>query len=287
MRVYLECLTVIACLLFGYAGTPVARSASESSIQELFLKSGLDHFIEQLQGIFAGGIDKAIEQDSRLKGLPQHARQGIQKAAAEAFAAPKIRAVMLKSVAGKLDGAEIQSVVEWLESPIGKKCTNLEKDSVAPEGIKGMAAFIQGLPKNPPPVARLKLIFDLDRATNATATAVEIYMSTHLAVATAMSFSLPQENRKPLDVIQKELEDQRAAIEKSMQEQTLVGLLYTYHPISDAELRKYIEFTESAVGKKYHQVTNGAFNQAIISGGADFGQAAAKVLENISKKSET
>jgi hypothetical protein len=287
MRVYLERLTLIACLVFVCTGAPGAQSSSESLVQELFLKSGLDHLIEQIQDLFVSGIDKAIESDPRLKGLPRHARQGILKAAADAFAAPKTRAVMLKSVAGKLDAAEIKALLEWLESPIGKKCTDLEKESITPERMKTKAAFLQGLQKNPPPVSRLKLIFDLERATNATATAVQMYISTHLAVATAMSLSLSQENRKPLDQIQKELDDQRAEIEKSMQEQTLVGMLFTYHPISDAELRKYVEFVESPVGNKYCQVTSGAFNQAIVSAGADFGQAAAKVFEGLSEKSET
>lgn len=144
-----------------------------------------------IRGVVVSGIDKAIESNPRSKGLPQHARQGIQKAAAEAFAAPKTRAVMLKSVAGKLDAAEIKFLLEWLESPLGKKCTGLEKDSITPEGMKARAAFAQGLQKNPPPVTRLKLVFDLDRTTNATATAVEMAMSTYLAVATAMTLSLP------------------------------------------------------------------------------------------------
>jgi hypothetical protein len=64
-------------------------------------------------------------------------------------------------------------------------------------------------------------------------------------------------------------------------------MLYTYHPISDEEMRKYIEFAESPIGKKSNQAINGALSQAFVSAGADFGQAAAEVLEGLRKKSET
>lgn len=146
--------------------------------------------------------------------------------------------------------------------------------------------YAQQLQKNPPPPERLKLIEELDRATNATATSVEAYMNTHLAVATAVTLSLPQETRRPLSQIKKQLERSRPAIEKALKQQTWVGMLYAYQTLTDAEIQQYIDFADSPAGKKYHKVTIEAFQQAMIECGADFGQAAGKAIENMKKKSE-
>jgi hypothetical protein len=108
-----------------------------------------------------------------------------------------------------------------------------------------------------------------------------------LAVATAMTLSLPPETRKPLAQIEEELEASRPGIEKAMQEQTWVSLLYTYRPLSDAEIRAYIGFADSPVGRKYHRVTIEAFQEAMVRCGAEFGRAMARVFENRGRKSET
>lgn len=287
MRTIFKVVAFPACLGLIVAGTAYAQGASEKLVRDLLRKSGLEQLTEELPAIFQEGIGQAAEQDAQLKKLPRHALQEIREEVAKAYAPPKTREVLAKSIGEGMSAAEIRSILKWLDGPLGKKCTKLEKDAMTRQGLEKMAAFAQQLQKKPPPSARFKLIRELDRVTHATTTSVAMFINTHLAVATAMTLSLPPETRKPLAQIEEELEASRPGIEKAIQEQTWVSLLYTYRPLSDAEIRAYIGFADSPVGRNYHRVTIEGFQEAMVRCGAEFGRAMARVFENRDRKSET
>jgi hypothetical protein len=185
-----------------------------------------------------------------------------------------------------MDDAEIRSVIQWLDSPTGVKCTDLEKQSLTAEAFQDLSRFAEEIQKKPPRPERLKLIGELDRATKATATSVEIFINSNLAVATAISLSLPQESPMPLSEIRKKFEAGRAAIENALQEQTRVSLLFTYRSLSDREIKEYIDIATSPAGSKFNDIGIEAFQKAMVAGGMDFGQAVAKVFENVNQKRE-
>jgi hypothetical protein len=255
-------------------------------VQELFAKSGLDQLIERLPMIVQQGLHQAFAQDENLKKLPAQTFQEIMDAAARAYESQKSRNIMLRSFAGKMDDAEIRSVIQWLDSPTGVKCTDLEKQSLTAEAFQELSRFAEEIQKKPPRPERLKLIGELDRATKATATSVEIFVNSNLAVATAVTLSLPQENSMLLSELKKKLEASRGAIENALQEQTRISLLYTYRSLSDSEIKEYIDIATSPAGSKFNAVGIEAFQKAMVEGGMDFGQAVAKVFEHVNPKKE-
>ncbi len=255
-------------------------------VQELFAKSGLDQLIERLPMIVQQGLHQAFAQDENLKKLPAQTLEEIMDAAASAYESQKLRNIMLRSFAGKMNDAEIRSVIQWLDSPTGVKCTDLEKQSLTAEAFQDLSRFAEEIQKKPPRPERLKLIGELDRATKATATSVEIFINSNLAVATAVTLSLPQENSTLLSEFKKKLETGKAAIENALQEQTRVSLLYTYRSLSDSEIKEYIDIATSPAGSKFNAVGIEAFQKAMVDGGMDFGQAVAKVFGNVNPKRE-
>ena len=255
-------------------------------LQELFAKSGLDQLVERLPMIVQQGMHQAVAQDQNLKRLPAQTVQELMDTAASAYESQKLRGIMLRSFAGKMDDAEIRSVTRWLDSPTGVKCTDLEKQSLTPEGLRDLARFAEEIQKKPPRPERLKLIEELDRVTKATATSVEIFINSNLAVATAATLSLPEQSPMPLSEIRKKLEAGRAAIENALQEQTRVSLLYTYRSLSDSEIKEYIDIAASPAGSKFNEAGIEAFQKAMVEGGMDFGRGVAKVFETMSKKRE-
>jgi hypothetical protein len=263
-----------------------SRDDKNPLVQELFAKSGLDQLIERLPMIVQQGLHQAFAQDENLKKFPAQTFQEIMDAAASAYESQKLGNIMLRSFAGKMDDAEIRSVIRWLDSPTGAKCTDLEKQSLTAEGFQELSRFAEEIQKKPPRPERLNLIGELDRATKATATSVEIFINSNLAVATAVTLSLPQENSMLLSEFKKKLETSKGAIENALQEQTRVSLLYTYRSLSDSEIKEYIDIATSPAGSKFNAVGIEAFQKAMVEGGVDFGRGVAKVFENMSKKRE-
>ena len=135
MKCIFKGLAVISCIVLVGVSTPNAQEASSKSVQELFLKSGLDQLTQELPILFQQGIDQAYEQDPNLKKLPRHFLQEMKEAAAKAYAAQKTKDIMTQSISGKLSASDIKSVLKWLDSPLGKKCTELEKDSATSKGL--------------------------------------------------------------------------------------------------------------------------------------------------------
>jgi hypothetical protein len=255
-------------------------------VQELFAKSGLDQLAERIPMIVQQGLQQAFAQDENLKKLSAQTFQEIMDAAASAYESQKLMHIMLRSFAGKMDDAEIRSVIRWLDSPIGVKCTDLEKQSLTAEAFRELSRFAQEIPKKPPRPERLKLIGELDRATRATATSVEIFINSNLAIATAVALSLPPESSMLLSEFKKKLEAGRADIENALQEQTRLSLLYTYRSLSDSEIQEYIKMASSPAGSKFNAVGIEAFQRAMVAGGMDFGQAVANVFESGNPKKE-
>jgi hypothetical protein len=255
-------------------------------VQELFAKSGLDQLAERIPMIVQQGLHQAFAQDENLKKLPAQTFQEIMDAAANAYESQKLMNIMLRSFAGKMDDAEIRSVIQWLDSPTGVKCTDLEKQSLTAEAFQELSRFAEEIQKKPPRPERLNLIGELDRATRATATSVEIFINSNLAVATAVALSLPQESSTLLSEFKKKIETGKAAIENALQEQTRLSMLYTYRSLSDSEIKEYIEMANSPAGGKFNAVGIEAFQRAMVEGGVAFGRAVAKVFESVNQKRE-
>jgi hypothetical protein len=278
---------ILFLLLVGvFPADPQDDKNQNPLVQELFAKSGLDQLAERIPMIVQQGLQQAFAQDENLKKLPAQTFQEIMDAAASAYESQKLMNIMLRSFAGKMDDAEIRSVIRWLDSPIGVKCTDLEKQSLTAEAFQELSRFAEEIQKKPPRPERLKLIVELDRATRATATSVEIFINSNLAIATAVALSLPPESSMLLSEFKKKLEAGRADIENALQEQTRLSLLYTYRSLSDSEIQEYIKMANSPAGSKFNAAGIEAFQRAMVEGGMDFGQAVANVFESVNLKKE-
>lgn len=256
-------------------------------IQSLYIKSGIDKQVEQLPLLIQASVLKALEEDDRIKELPRHTKSALSGSVQEAFAAERLKNTIIKEVKESMTIKDLETVLTWLDSPFGKKCTRLEEAASAPETLSEVQKFASQLQQTAPAANRMDILQRLDDAVKATETNVEITMNAQFAVAVAVVKSLPLEQQAPIDKIAAELEKSRPQIEAIMRSQTLLFALYTYQDLTNAELEKYIAFATSPAGTKYHGSTISGFRKALLDGSFKWGESIAEILNQSNYQSET
>ena len=256
-------------------------------IQTLYIKSGIDKQVRQLPQLIRVNVLQAFEQDDRTKEIPRHTKLAISGSVQQAFSPDRFKQTIIKEVRASTTVKDLDTVLKWLDSPLGKKLTRLEEAASTPETLSKVKEFAARLQQSPPTETRLNILRRLDAAVKATEANVEIVMNTQLAVAFAVVKSLPQEQQGSLEAIAAELKKNRPQVEAAMKSQTLIFSLYTYQNLTNAELERYIRFATSPAGEKYHRATLSGFKKAFLDGSIKWGNSIADILNHSARQSET
>jgi hypothetical protein len=96
-----------------------------------------------------------------------------------------------------------------------------------------------------------------------------------MAAADEKTAALPDE---AIAAIDSALQKLRPVMTAQVKEQILLSLAYTYRDASLPELRQYLAFLTSAVGKKYYGAVVPAMNKVLVKAGGEFGHALMREL---------
>jgi hypothetical protein len=107
-------------------------------------------------------------------------------------------------------------------------------------------------------------------------------ISMAIAMLTAINSALPEEKKTDIDKIKEQIEGLRPKIEEEARRAAIQESLYIYRTLKDEEFQRYVDFSESKSGRRYHEVTFEAFKDAMQRASLDFGKA----LGDLYKKSK-
>jgi len=263
-----------------------AQNSKSALVDKLYVRSGMEMQTQQIPLLIQARFDQAVNNDYRIQKLPRHIVSDMREIILQSYAAEHLEKTIKEHLALQMKADEIRDVLTWLDSPLGKKCTQLEEAASTPEAFVKMQAYAGQIQDAPPPQNRLKLFQGLDSAVKATETSVEIAMNTQIAVIMAIVVTLPVENQKPFSEIKKEVEKSRPQLEAVMKAEVLLSFLYTYRSLRDSELEQYLDFTTSTKGEKYHSAAVTGFKKALLDGSIKWGNSIAELLQKSEKQSE-
>lgn len=273
----------ILCLLPLAAG---AQGSDDALVRELYVKSGMEKQLRELPLVIEATLEREAMEDDDIKKLPSNVRSAIQTSAKKAFSAESMQKIILPELREKLTGGDIRKVLEWLDSPLGKKCTQLEEAASTPEAVAEMDQYAQQVSKKPPSAERLYVLRQLDSATKVTESAVEMAINTQIAVTVAIMATLPRENQRSFDDIVKEIEKHRSEVEAQVRSETLLSLLYTYRSLTEAEIQRYTQFSASPAGEKFNTVSIAAFKKAFLESSIRWGKAIGEEIQRMDSRTD-
>ncbi len=285
MKVFRRTITRIGTILLALL--PILGSAQnqhEALVQELYVKSGLAKQLQQVPLLIQASLDQPLDDFGQK--LPESLISTMKALVPWAFALENLKKPVLQELREKLITPDIKEVLKWLDSPLGKKITQMEEAAATLEAQTAIDQYAMRMKSSPPTAARLKVIAQLDAASKATESAVELAVNTQIAVSLAINATLPREQQMSPAEIKRQLAKDRPDLEAAAKMQTVAALFYTYRTLTESEIQKYIEFLRSPAGSKFTSVSTVAIDKAFYECNIKWGKAIGETLKQGTSRSE-
>lgn len=282
MRLKMIVFAIASFLLFSAA---VAQDSNDAQIRELYVKSGLEKQIAQFPSLMQAGFDQALENNNNLQSMPPGTIKIIRSSIGTIFSTDEFKQTILSEFDENLSNDDIESVLEWLDSPTGRQFTHLEETASTPEKYDEMQEFAMQMQNSPPDPKRLEMMQQLDSSIKASESGIEVAMNMQLSISIAIVSSLPREQQPSYDTLAASMEQLRPQLENMIRAQTLISLLYTYRSSPQEDLTDYISFSSSPAGTKYHTAVMSGVEKALVKGGYQLGEKISTTLNQSTNES--
>jgi hypothetical protein len=249
------------------AGAAQAQDAAKLA-QRLVQMSGLE---VQLRSVPKG----FEEQMTALKGkVPDDLLFALADAGKVAYQPEMMAKEIATTLATTLKPAEMQKVIAWLETDVGRRVTIAEETSSSTMDEKSLARYAEATKAKPPSAQRQKLIQDLVEVTNSVDFGATLMEGTTLGLAIGMDSTQPVEKRVGAALLKKQIEKVMPKQQvKAVLRESMPGIYaYTYREVSDSDLKSYLAILRSEDGKRVNDAITEAFLQAMVAASLRMGQ---------------
>lgn len=269
----------LAALAMGFASFAALATIEPSTLaSELYVKSGLEDQISNLPEIVKDDFHNALLHDEEAVPLPKTLVENFPHLVGHAFAADSFRTTVVSAFEQSIEADHMQQVLDWLDSPTGRRMTEVETASSTAEAQTDMESYGDRLTEEPPSQQRRTLIKALDEAAGITAGAVDSAVNISVAYTVAILSATSSPDYQMLLAIKQQIEGERAKIAAETEPEILLSLYFTYRGVSDEELEDYVEFAQSAAAQKYHTTVHHALDSAYMEAIWTLGQDIAALL---------
>lgn len=251
--------------------------------QSLMEKCGINEQIENVpEKTKAEVLDCFKRNEPMLGKMSDKVIGDINGIITTSFKPETIRSILADHISSQLSADDMISVINWLDSPLGKKITHMEEIASTPEAYNEMISIVPSLKLSEDYEERLELVHEIDKSVNATELILDRMLNMQIITLTAMASAFPAMNLPSEDLIRSNFEKNRNDISQAISREIALSILYTYRDISKDDLQDYIRFMKTDYGKRYHEVIQDGTNKAYADCGKKFSES---VVKRISDKS--
>ncbi len=274
----LMCLFIVIGLQPANAGAPSA----ESLASEIIAKSGMMVAIEGVAEAWRLGVNQGITQARQaaasLPSPPKPAKvEQLRKVLVEAFSISEAETITTKRFIADLSIDDMNRVLEWMDSPLGQRITQLENRNAQDHQTHQPHEAEALLAQSPNPERRRALIAQLLEESAMIEHSLNILKDTSLAMALAMQATLAPNNISVQDIRQK-VSDNIEPFRQAIFKQIWTDIVFTYQELSDEELSRYRDFYRTPAGRKYEKSSMSALNDTFVEVGRRAGEEVARVM---------
>jgi hypothetical protein len=270
----------IACLFLfaSHAGAQEAAADPDAAVRELLELSGQRKLLEQLVAQSQEHIEQA------RKELKPEEYKRFQAAVKQAFQLEPMYQKVFEHHRSVYDAKRATALLEWLRGPLGRKIIEAELKALSSKDEKARQKFLQQLQARPLPATREALIERVQEASRAKELARRTVTVMVRSTVTAANASLPADKRATSSQVDEAIFRTLASIDPTLRQAVRLSMLYTYRDLTDDDLRAYIKFLDSELGRWYVQTGIDANMKAIELAGTKVGEGLGKIVEE--KKEE-
>lgn len=249
-------------LVFSAAGISAEQSKTALAAA-LMQQSGVNVQIDLIPDQVKAGI-----RDSARQGAPMDVV--IQDKLIDALDTQLLNDDVQQYLSEALSADEMRQVLAWLASPLGKQIVSMELNAVQPENMMQMFEASQTEQARP---GRLARIHRLDAAVLSKARTKDLMINMQVFFGMAMVAESGSLRRANYIETRRNTERAMAPMWGELEQVVTMMYLFTYQGLNDAALDRYLEFTESAVGRKYNQALFDGLSRAFTKAGQSLRQS--------------
>lgn len=247
-------MKILLILWIALAGLPIVQAVAKTTslqgdlifqnqkLNNLFRLSGLKDKLENVESVVRMSED--INEDALAASQAEFARRMMT----HAYSHENFYQVQKQSFLKNYKPQYVHSVVQWFQSPLGKKILKLENEPYNPDSKPAMDLFVENLLDAPPSEERVFLVEEIERSLRTTDAVKTLYLG---YVRLMYPFNKKNQGRK----LGKMLRVWKESITEPMREIVLRSLLFSYKGLKDSELEKYDGFLTSKAGRWFSRET--------------------------------
>lgn len=251
------------------AAAPIPTNP-DKLIAEVIEASGLKSSFQAF-GLEIGRQAAAGDQES----LTADETRAMAESMRRLFEPGKIAADVSANLKAGLDDERMTRFLELLRQPVAVKMSSVElRAAVQPQALK---EFADGLRKNPPPVARAKLIRDVDAVTRYSEVQSELAGAMLREMLDTMLVDLRKLGAKVPKDVAADAAKQLNALRDQAHNEAISMLYFTYRDASDEDLSAYVKLLDTDSGRWGTELLANAFRSALTGRFGIFGKDLAQI----------
>jgi len=227
--------------------------SAEDSASLIYQASGIASQVNSFPATIISSLHYAQAHEQAGKVISKDDLREISSMVNKSFDEELARGVALNLIHENLSAADQKNIITWLQSPLGKKITQIEEMLGTDQDMEAMDQFLASMKKKPPTAEYHKAIAQLTKAMYSQEITGDLaigVMKMTLSCMLAASGTLTEESFQERVA---SIDEQRESFILSSSAQIQEFILFTYRGLNQDELQKYVAFNTSASGMQYNK----------------------------------
>ncbi len=199
-------------------------------------------------------IKASMTLDYSEYSLPDPVLDTVNQVVRVRYSPAFFRVSMLNTLDEALTVEELLILVEWYNSPLGKKILRLESQANNPINAQRIQTYIdEKLSRQLPRSSRTELIEELMLALDVVEHGTELAATASIGAQRLLREVMPVLDGRQNRPSQVQKAQEKPAIRRAMSERMKSILFFTYRSLSDQEIRRYLDFARSTAMQNFQR----------------------------------
>lgn len=235
---------LFAPLLF--IASALASPAKHQLLDKLYDQTGLERQLDWIH-------DSMTLQQQKYP-IPEPVVDTVNQVVKIRYSPEFFRASMKVTLDEALSVGELDRLIDWFGSPLGKKILRLEAEASDPANQVKMETYIReklspGLPRN----SRIILIEELMEVLDAVEMSTELAASASVGAQRMLREVMPAGTEQPMRPAQVLKAQEKPHIRKDMSDRMRNIFLYTYRSLPDSDIQRYLDFARKSAMQNFQR----------------------------------
>ncbi|MCK5860665.1 MAG: DUF2059 domain-containing protein [Abyssibacter sp.] len=220
-------------------------AATTADVDTLMDVSGITKQFADLPKTFIAGMKQGMQQD---EDSDPAVSAMLMEAAERTVTVERFLNPVRQQLDEGLSKADIKTLIEWHQSPVGERITQAEVQASTPQANEHMLALAPQLLQD---VALVERADRIDAAVGITDLTMDVQENVTLIIMQTVAATT--EGAEPVDeeAFRLQWEVVEPQVRANIQQYTRISAAYTYRQLSEGDVDAYVEFLSSPLGRRF------------------------------------